>query len=205
MASNLAMAVMTAMLLVSQAKAQDAVKRVIVVSLEDHKLALVEDGQVKMVYTVAVGKHGAVNPVGMNRIEHDVGSQSILRKTRIALNDQFCRVTPAASLAGMSWTDSTSAAVKGGFPSTSGSVPTSIRLALPPPADLSLFRELIGTPARISVRAISFAWSTDTFSPIQIAFVGRFAFAGLPMCDTTLNPPSFNAFMTTGPSTSFGK
>ena len=30
--------------------------RVIVVSLEDRKLALVEDGQVKKVYTVAVGK-----------------------------------------------------------------------------------------------------------------------------------------------------
>ena len=44
MAGNLAMAAMTAMVLASQANAQDAVKRVIVVSLEDHKLALVEDG-----------------------------------------------------------------------------------------------------------------------------------------------------------------
>ena len=39
-------------------------KRVIVVSLEDHKLALVEDGKVKKVYTVAVGKPSTPSPVG---------------------------------------------------------------------------------------------------------------------------------------------
>ena len=37
---------------------------VIVVSLEDRELALVEDGQVKKVYTVAVGKHSTPSPVG---------------------------------------------------------------------------------------------------------------------------------------------
>ena len=42
----------------------DAVKRVIVVSLEDKKLALVEDGQVKKVYTVAVGKPSTPSPTG---------------------------------------------------------------------------------------------------------------------------------------------
>jgi lipoprotein-anchoring transpeptidase ErfK/SrfK len=40
------------------------VKRVIVVSLEDRKLALVEDGQVKKVYTVAVGKPTTPSPSG---------------------------------------------------------------------------------------------------------------------------------------------
>jgi lipoprotein-anchoring transpeptidase ErfK/SrfK len=39
-------------------------KRVIVVSLEDHKLALVEDGKVKKIYTVAVGKPSTPSPVG---------------------------------------------------------------------------------------------------------------------------------------------
>jgi lipoprotein-anchoring transpeptidase ErfK/SrfK len=38
--------------------------RVIVVSLEDKKLALVEDGQVKKVYTVAVGKPSTPSPTG---------------------------------------------------------------------------------------------------------------------------------------------
>jgi hypothetical protein len=40
------------------------VKRVIVVSLEDRKLALVEDGQIKKVYTVAVGKPTTPSPIG---------------------------------------------------------------------------------------------------------------------------------------------
>jgi lipoprotein-anchoring transpeptidase ErfK/SrfK len=39
-------------------------KRVIVISLEDHKLALVEDGQLKKVYTVAVGKPSTPSPTG---------------------------------------------------------------------------------------------------------------------------------------------
>ncbi len=39
-------------------------ERVIVVSLEDRKLALVEDGQVKKVYSVAVGKPTTPSPVG---------------------------------------------------------------------------------------------------------------------------------------------
>jgi lipoprotein-anchoring transpeptidase ErfK/SrfK len=49
-----------------------AVKRVIVVSLEDRKLALVEDGQVKKVYTVAVGKPSTPSPVGTFTIERRV-------------------------------------------------------------------------------------------------------------------------------------
>jgi len=38
--------------------------RVIVVSIQDRKLALVEDGQVKRVYTVAVGKPSTPSPEG---------------------------------------------------------------------------------------------------------------------------------------------
>ena len=49
-----------------------APKRVIVVSLEDRKLALVEDGEVKKVYTVAVGKPSTPSPVGTFTIEHRV-------------------------------------------------------------------------------------------------------------------------------------
>src|SRR5579863_1149712 len=41
-----------------------AAKRVIVVSLQDKKLALVEDGEVKKVYTVAVGKPATPSPTG---------------------------------------------------------------------------------------------------------------------------------------------
>lgn len=41
-----------------------ATKRVIVVSLEDRKLALVENGKVVKVYTVAVGKPSTPSPVG---------------------------------------------------------------------------------------------------------------------------------------------
>jgi hypothetical protein len=39
-------------------------KQVVVVSLQDRKLALVEDGHVKKVYTVAVGKPTTPSPVG---------------------------------------------------------------------------------------------------------------------------------------------
>jgi lipoprotein-anchoring transpeptidase ErfK/SrfK len=48
--------------------------RVIVVSLEDRKLALVEDGQVKKVYTVAVGKPSTPSPVGSFTIESHVAN-----------------------------------------------------------------------------------------------------------------------------------
>jgi lipoprotein-anchoring transpeptidase ErfK/SrfK len=48
----------------AQAPVAAAAKRVIVVSLEDRKLALVEDGQVKKVYSVAVGKPSTPSPVG---------------------------------------------------------------------------------------------------------------------------------------------
>jgi lipoprotein-anchoring transpeptidase ErfK/SrfK len=50
----------------------DATKRVIVVSLEDRKLALVEDGKVVKVYSVAVGKPSTPSPVGTFTIERRV-------------------------------------------------------------------------------------------------------------------------------------
>ncbi|HWE84063.1 MAG TPA: L,D-transpeptidase [Terracidiphilus sp.] len=54
------------------AVAQEAPKRVIVVSLEDRKLALIEDGQLKKVYPVAVGKSSTPSPVGTFTIERRV-------------------------------------------------------------------------------------------------------------------------------------
>lgn len=75
--SKWAVTVSAAAVLVVQAMGQQAasvqavavqeapvVKRMIVVSLEDRKLALVEDGQVKKVYTVAVGKPTTPSPTG---------------------------------------------------------------------------------------------------------------------------------------------
>jgi lipoprotein-anchoring transpeptidase ErfK/SrfK len=55
-----------------QAPAVVAQKRVIVVSIEDRKLALVEDGQVKKVYSVAVGKPSTPSPTGTFTIERRV-------------------------------------------------------------------------------------------------------------------------------------
>jgi hypothetical protein len=49
-------------------------KRLIVVSLEDRKLALVEDGQVKKVYSVAVGKPSTPSPTGTFTIERRVAN-----------------------------------------------------------------------------------------------------------------------------------
>ncbi|MGD0735173.1 MAG: L,D-transpeptidase [Terracidiphilus sp.] len=57
-----------------QASVPATTKRVIVVSLEDRKLALVEDGQVKKVYTVAVGKPSTPSPVGTFTIERRVAN-----------------------------------------------------------------------------------------------------------------------------------
>lgn len=50
------------------------VKRVIVVSLVDHKLALVENGQVVKVYPVAVGKPSTPSPVGTFTIARRVAN-----------------------------------------------------------------------------------------------------------------------------------
>jgi lipoprotein-anchoring transpeptidase ErfK/SrfK len=68
-------AVVATMIFGLAASAQDAPKnRTIVVSLEDRKLALVEDGQVKKIYTVAVGKRSTPSPVGTFKITRRVAN-----------------------------------------------------------------------------------------------------------------------------------
>lgn len=63
--SRLVMVAAVVVLVAVQALAQQAlVKRTIVVSLEDRKLALLEDGQIVKVYTVAVGRVSTPSPVG---------------------------------------------------------------------------------------------------------------------------------------------
>jgi lipoprotein-anchoring transpeptidase ErfK/SrfK len=57
--------------------------RVIVVSLEDRKLALVEDGQVKEVYTVAVGKPSTPSPVGTFTIARRVRNPTYSHDGRV--------------------------------------------------------------------------------------------------------------------------
>jgi L,D-transpeptidase catalytic domain len=69
---RLAIVAMAIVVLAAQALAQSTPKRVIVVSLEDRKLALVEDGQVRKIYTVAVGKPSTPSPVGTFTIERRV-------------------------------------------------------------------------------------------------------------------------------------
>jgi lipoprotein-anchoring transpeptidase ErfK/SrfK len=48
--------------------------RVILVSLEDRRLALIEDGQVKKIYRVAVGKDSAPSPIGTFTIQDRVAN-----------------------------------------------------------------------------------------------------------------------------------
>jgi lipoprotein-anchoring transpeptidase ErfK/SrfK len=69
-----AMAQNTASPNLQQAPTATTTKRVIVVSLEDRKLALVEDGQVKKVYSVAVGKPSTPSPTGTFTIERRVAN-----------------------------------------------------------------------------------------------------------------------------------
>ena len=56
-----------------QAPAREPVRQ-IVVSLEDRKLALMEDGQVKKIYSVAVGKDSTPSPEGTFSIERRVAN-----------------------------------------------------------------------------------------------------------------------------------
>lgn len=55
-----------------QAKTAPRGTRMIVVSLEDRKLALMEDGRVKKIYSVAVGKPSTPSPAGSFTIERRV-------------------------------------------------------------------------------------------------------------------------------------
>ena len=60
-----------------------ATKRVIVVSLEDRKLALVEDGKVVKTYPVAVGKPSTPSPAGVFTIERRVMNPTYAHDGRI--------------------------------------------------------------------------------------------------------------------------
>ena len=62
---------------------QTAAKRVIVVSLEDRKLALVEDGAVKKVYTVAIGKPSTPSPTGTFTIQSHVANPTYSHEGRV--------------------------------------------------------------------------------------------------------------------------
>jgi L,D-transpeptidase ErfK/SrfK len=84
--SRLAMLAAVVMLLAVQALAQQApVKRTIVVSLQDRKMALLEDGQVVKIYTVAVGKPSTPSPVGTFTIARRVKNPTYSHDGRTVL------------------------------------------------------------------------------------------------------------------------
>jgi lipoprotein-anchoring transpeptidase ErfK/SrfK len=64
----------TLLLLAGSGMAQTETKRLIVVSIPDRKLALIEDGEVKKIYPVAVGKTTTPSPAGefeiVNRVDN---------------------------------------------------------------------------------------------------------------------------------------
>lgn len=66
-----------------QQAAAPAHTRVIVVSLEDRELALVEDGQVKKIYVVAVGKPSTPSPKGTFTIERRVMNPTYSHEGRV--------------------------------------------------------------------------------------------------------------------------
>ncbi len=80
MLGKLVMVVVAMVAMAAQAMAQQTAtqgnvsKRMIVVSLEDRKLALVEDGQVKKIYPVAVGKPSTPSPEGTFTIARRVAN-----------------------------------------------------------------------------------------------------------------------------------
>lgn len=101
MQNRLAMAAMMAVVLAVPMAAQNAVqpaaanhaaqnpapalemKRVIVVSLEDRKLALMEDGKLVKIYSVAVGKPSTPSPVGTFTVERRVANPTYAHDGRI--------------------------------------------------------------------------------------------------------------------------
>ena len=95
--NRLAMSAGTVALLAAQASGQsttttdgkqqgsEIAKRVIVVSLEDRKLALVEDGQAKKIYSVAVGKPSTPSPTGTFTIERRVANPTYHHSGRTVL------------------------------------------------------------------------------------------------------------------------
>jgi hypothetical protein len=65
------------------ALAASPVQRKIVVSLEDRKLALLENGEVKKTYRVAVGKPSTPSPVGSFTIERRVANPTYSHKGQV--------------------------------------------------------------------------------------------------------------------------
>ena len=68
---------------IAQTMAPTMPKRLIVVSLEDRKLALLEDGQVKKVYPVSVGKASTPSPVGTFTIERRVANPTYAHNGKV--------------------------------------------------------------------------------------------------------------------------
>lgn len=66
-----------------QSPAPGTPKRMIVVSLQDRELALVEDGKVKAIYKVAVGKPSTPSPIGTFTIEHRVVNPTYYHHGRV--------------------------------------------------------------------------------------------------------------------------
>ena len=91
--SKLAATFTAAALLTAQAFAQNTATqpaatpafhhRLIVVSLEDRKLALVEDGQVLKVYPVAIGKPSTPSPVGTYTVKNHVKNPTYSHDGRV--------------------------------------------------------------------------------------------------------------------------
>ncbi|HTB95415.1 MAG TPA: L,D-transpeptidase [Terracidiphilus sp.] len=85
--SRLVLAATVVVVLAAQAVAQNVAqpeaKRVIVVSLEDRKLALIEDGQIKKVYSVAVGKPSTPSPVGTFSIARRVANPTYAHNGKV--------------------------------------------------------------------------------------------------------------------------
>lgn len=71
-----------------QSPAPGTPKRMIVVSLQDRELALVEDGKVKTIYKVAVGKPSTPSPVGTFTIEHRVVNPTYYHHGRVIPPDR---------------------------------------------------------------------------------------------------------------------
>ncbi len=71
---KLAAAAVLAAGLAPHTSGQTVSQRLIVVSLQDRKLALVEDGQVRKIYKVAVGKPSTPSPMGTFTIERRVAN-----------------------------------------------------------------------------------------------------------------------------------
>lgn len=67
----------------AQAQSSSEAKRSLVVSLQDRKLALLEDGRVKKVYVVAVGKRSTPSPTGIFKITSRVNNPAYSHASKV--------------------------------------------------------------------------------------------------------------------------